>query len=108
VHGKWTGNVMMNQVSVGLQAGGKAFSQVIFFEDQRALDEFESGSFEFGADAGAVAVTAGAEASVGTEGRGGGMKDAVTRGEYYKGVAVFTIAKGGLMVQVSVAGQKFS
>jgi len=112
VNGKWAGNVTMDQVSVGLQAGGKAYSQIIFFQDKRSLDEFESGSFEFGADAGAVAVTASAEANAGTDGRGagvsGGMKDAVTRGEYYKGMAVFTIAKGGLMFQASVAGQKFS
>jgi len=112
VRGKWVGNVTMTQLSVGLQAGGKAFSQIIFFEDKRALDEFESGSFEFGADASVVAVTAGASASTGTTGPDAGVsagkKDATTRGEYKKGVATFTIAKGGLMGQMSVAGQKFS
>jgi lipid-binding SYLF domain-containing protein len=112
VHGKWVGDVTMNQISVGLQLGGKAFSQIIFFEDKRALDEFESGSFEFGADASAVAITAGASASAGTNGSGsamsGGMKDAVTHGHYQKGVVVFTIAKGGLMGQLAVAGQKFT
>ncbi len=111
VHGKWVGNVVMNQVSVGFQLGGKAFSQIIFFEDERALNEFESGSYEFGADASAVAITAGASASAGTNGTdagmSGGMKDAVTHGHYQKGVVVFTIAKGGLMGQLAVAGQKF-
>ncbi|MGA2188572.1 MAG: lipid-binding SYLF domain-containing protein [Steroidobacteraceae bacterium] len=111
VHGKWVGDVTMTEVSIGLQAGGKAFSQIIFFADKRALDEFESGSFEFGADASVVAVTAGANASTSTEGSGsgvsGGMKDAVERGEYYKGMAVFAIPKGGLMGQASVAGEKF-
>jgi len=29
-------------------------------------------------------------------------------GHYYKGMAVFTIAKGGLMYQAAIAGQKFS
>jgi len=112
VHGKWAGNVTMNQVSIGLQLGGKAYSEIIFFEDKRALDEFESGAFEFGADAGVVAITAGASASAGTNGTeagiSGGKKDATTRGEFKKGVAVFTIAKGGLMGQAAVAGQKFS
>jgi len=112
VHGKWVGDVTMTQLSVGLQAGGKAFSQIIFFEDKRALDEFESGSFEFGADASVVAVTAGASASTGTTGAdttlSGGTKNATTRGEYQKGMVVFTIAKGGLMGQASVAGEKFS
>jgi len=112
VHGKWVGNVTMNQLSVGLQLGGKAFSQIIFFKDKRALNEFESGSFEFGADVSVVAITAGASASTGTDGAdagiSGGKKDATTRGEFRKGVAVFTIAKGGLMGQAAVAGQKFS
>src|ERR1700736_6018890 len=66
VHGKSVGNVTMSQVSVGLQLGGKAFSQIIFFEDERALKEFESGSYEFAADASAVAITAAASASAGT------------------------------------------
>ena len=111
VHDKWVGNASVTQLSVGFQAGGKAFSQIIFFQDKRALDEFESGSFEFGADASVVAITAAASASAGTNGTeagaSGGEKDAVTRGEYRKGMAVFTIAKGGLMYQAAVAGEKF-
>jgi lipid-binding SYLF domain-containing protein len=111
VHGKWDGNVTMTQVSVGLQAGGKAFSQIIFFEDKRALDEFRSGSFELGADASVVAITAGASASAGTNGENaaasGGKNDATTRGKYVKGMVTFVIAKGGLMGQVAVAGEKF-
>jgi lipid-binding SYLF domain-containing protein len=112
VHGLWVGNTTMGQVSVGFQAGGKAYSQIIFFEDKRALDEFESGSFEFSAGASAVAVTAGASASAGTSGASagasGGMKDARDTGAYEKGMAVFTIAKGGLMYAAALAGQKFS
>jgi lipid-binding SYLF domain-containing protein len=102
----------VTQVSVGLQAGGQAYSQIIFFEDQRAFDEFTKGNFEFGADINAVAITAAAGASAGTEGAhagaSGGMKDAKTAGEFYKGLAVFTIVKGGAMYQATVAGQKFS
>jgi lipid-binding SYLF domain-containing protein len=111
VHGKWVGDASLTEVSVGFQAGGKAFSQIVFFRDKRALDEFESGSFEFGADASVVAITAGANASTGTSGSeagaSGGMRDAVLHGEFYKGMAVFTIPKGGLMGSVSVAGEKF-
>jgi lipid-binding SYLF domain-containing protein len=111
VHGKWVGNVTMDQVSLGFQLGGKAFSQIIFFEDKRSLDEFEGGSYEFAGDASAVAITAGASASAGTNGTdagvSGGKKDAATYGHYQKGTVVFTIAKGGLMGQVAVAGQKF-
>ncbi len=112
VQGRLVGDTTMGQVSLGFQAGGKAFSQIIFFEDKRALDEFESGTFEFQAGASAVAVTAGASASVGTNGASagasGGQKDATATGVYQKGMAVFTIAKGGLMYAAAIAGQKFS
>src|SRR5215471_7752158 len=47
--GKYVGDASMTQVSVGLQAGGQAFSQVIFLEDKKSFDEFTSGNFEFGA-----------------------------------------------------------
>jgi lipid-binding SYLF domain-containing protein len=112
VHGKHVGDASMTQLSVGLQVGGQAYSQIIFFEDQRAFEEFASGNFEFGADANAVAITAAAGGSAGTTGASanvsGGMKDAKTAGRYYKGVAIFTIVKGGAMVQATVAGQKFT
>ena len=111
VNDEYVGDVTMNQVSVGLQAGGQAFSQIIFFDDQRAFDEFAAGNFEFDATVQAVAITAAAGASastVGTSaGASGGKKDAKTAGKYHKGVAVFTIAKGGMMYQAAVGGQRF-
>jgi lipid-binding SYLF domain-containing protein len=111
VHGKYVGDMSMTQLSVGLQAGGQAYSQIIFFQDKRAFEEFTKGDFEFGADVNAVAITAAAGGSVGTSGASagasGGMKDATTAGKYYKGMAVFTIVKGGAMYQAAVAGQKF-
>ena len=109
---KYVGDTSMTQLSVGFQAGGQAYSEIIFFEDQRAFNEFTSGNFSLSADVDAVAITAGASASASTEGStagaSGGKKDATTAGGYQKGVAVFTIAKGGLMYQAAVAGQKFS
>ena len=112
VHGRYVGDTSMNQVSVGFQAGGQAYSQIVFFENKAAFDEFSKGDFEFGADVNAVAITAAAGAGVGTAGASadasGGMKDARTAGKYYKGLAVFTIVKGGAMYQATVAGQKFS
>jgi lipid-binding SYLF domain-containing protein len=112
VHGRLRGDTSMSQVSVGFLAGGKAFSQVIFFQDKRALDEYESGHFQFGADASVVAITAGASAGAGTTGAAAGASagenDATTAGSYEKGMVVFTVAKGGAMFDVSVDGQKFS
>ena len=110
--GKYVGDSKMTQLSVGFQAGGQAFSQIIFFEDKRAFDEFTSGNFEFGANASAVVITAAASGSAATTGTtaaaSGGKKDAATAGQYHKGSAVFIIAKGGLMYEASVSGQKFS
>lgn len=111
VAGKHVGDVKMNQLSVGLQAGGQAFSQIVFLQDKRAFDEFTNGNFEFDATIQAVAITASATATAGTAGAAagaaGGKKDAATAGNYHKGMAVFTVAKGGLMYQAAVGGQKF-
>jgi lipid-binding SYLF domain-containing protein len=111
--GKHVGDATMAQVSVGFQAGGKAFSEIIFFQDKRSLDEFRTGQFAFSAGVSAIAITAGASASAGTTGAtsgiSGGKKDAGTASAgYQKGMIVFTIAKGGLMYTATVAGQKFS
>ena len=110
--GKPVGETSMTQASIGFQLGGQGFSQIIFFEDERAFKEFTKGNFEFGADASAVAITAAAGASASSTGSSagasGGKKDAVTAGKYYKGFATFTIVKGGLMYEAAIAGQKFS
>jgi lipid-binding SYLF domain-containing protein len=110
--GRHVGDASMAQVTVGFQLGGQAYSQIVFFQDQRAFREFTSGGFEFGAEASAVAITAGAGAKAGTAGSSaqasGGQHDARTVGVYNKGMATFTVAKGGLMYEASIGGQKFS
>jgi len=90
VRDRVVGDAVMTQLSIGFQAGGKAYSEIIFFQDKRALDEFESGKFEFAAGASAVAITAGASASVGTDrassGASGGKNNATTNGDYQTGM----------------------
>ncbi len=113
VGGTHVGDTSMTQLTIGMQLGGQAYSMVIFFEDQRAYDDFSSGNFEFGAQASAVAITAGASASSttgggSTAGASGGTHNATTAGGYTKGMAAFTIAKGGLMYEASLGGQKFN
>jgi hypothetical protein len=101
-------------LSVGFQLGGQVYSQIIFFQDQRAFDDFSSGNFEFSAQATAVAITAAASAQSSTGGgssvgASGGQNDASTvSAGYDKGMAVFTVAKGGLMYEAALAGQKYS
>jgi len=92
VNGQVDGHTTMTQATVGLQLGGQVYSLFVFFKDKAAIDNFKRGNFEFGAQASAVAATAGASADT----------------SYDKGVAVFTHAAGGLMVEGSVGGQKFT
>ena len=112
--GTHVGNTSMTQVTLGLQLGGQAFSQIIFLEDERSFREFTSGNFEFSAEATAVAITAGVSAKANT---GGGMTAGASGGRnnasnvhsgFRKGMAIFTIARGGLMYEASLGGQKFS
>jgi lipid-binding SYLF domain-containing protein len=86
------GNTSLSQLSIGLQLGGQVYSEFIFFYDQTALADFQRGNFELGAQASAVAATAGASADA----------------SYNKGVAIFTNVTGGLMYEASVGGQKFT
>lgn len=105
-------DVKMGQVSVGFQLGGQAFSEIVFFRNEDTLQEFLDGDFEFGADASAVALTASAQASASTKGAtaSAGTSAASTTdsaAEWVRGMAVFTIAKGGLMYQAAIGGQAF-
>jgi lipid-binding SYLF domain-containing protein len=111
--GKVTGEVSLIKGSIGFQLGAQAFSQMIFFKDKRAYDEFTSGNFEFDATASAVAITAGAQASAGTEGASAGASAGPATGKqaktsYHKGMAVFVHTTGGLMYEAAIGGQKFS
>ena len=89
---KAVGKTSLSQVTVGLSLGGQKYAQFIFFKDETALGHFQRGNWEMGAQASAVAVTAGASADA----------------NYDQGVAVFTNIGGGLMADASVGGQKFT
>ncbi len=86
------GYTTMSQATIGLQLGGQKYAQFIFFRDDVALGHFKRGNFEFGAQASAVAITAGASADA----------------NYDSGVAIFTQAGGGLMFEGTVGGQRFT
>lgn len=111
--GNYVGNTKMMQASIGFQLGGAGFSQVIFFQDQRALAEFVSGDFEFEAEAQATVLTAAAGVSAGSGGNsatasGNQNNVAIAEGGYNKGMATYAITKGGLMYEASIGGQKFT
>ena len=110
--GRHTGNVTMTQITGGFILGGRGYSQIVFFEDEAAYNDFTDGNFEFGAQVAAVAITAAASASAATTGTSasasGTKDDAAAVASYRRGIAVFTIARGGLLYEASVGGQKFS
>ncbi len=89
--GKVIGNAELTQATVGLQMGGQSYSEIIFFEDEKAMNAFKANKLAFSAQVSAIVADAGASADV----------------AYNKGVAVFTLPKGGLMYEASVGGQKF-
>jgi lipid-binding SYLF domain-containing protein len=86
------GTAQMLQATVGAQAGGQAYREIIFFENQDAADRFMQNKIEFSGQASAIAVKAGASANA----------------NYRNGVVVFTQEKGGLMLEASLGGQKFT
>jgi lipid-binding SYLF domain-containing protein len=90
--GEIVGRTSLTQFTVGFQLGGQVYQQVIFFENDRAFDNFTGGNFELSAQASAIAAAAGVAANA----------------RYRHGVAIFTLGKGGLMYEASVGGQKFS
>jgi lipid-binding SYLF domain-containing protein len=107
-----TGTVTTGKMTIGLQLGGQAFSQIIFFQDERAYNEFTSGSFELDMNVSAVAVTAGVQANAGTMGASAGASAGPSTGSqaetrYHKGMVIFVHARGGLMVEAAVGGQRF-
>jgi lipid-binding SYLF domain-containing protein len=91
-NGNPTGSAKMKQVSVGFQFGGQVYREVIFFENEAALERFKQNKFELAAQASAVAATKGASGNV----------------KYSDGVMIFTQEKKGLMYEASVGGQKFN
>jgi len=108
-----SGTASLMKISIGFQLGGQAFSEIIFFQDERAYYEFTSGNFEFDGSLSAVVITAAAQAQSGTQGSSAGASLGPATGtqaetNYTKGMAVFVHTLGGLMYEMSVGGQKFS
>lgn len=89
--GKPIGSATLTQATVGFQAGGQVYSEIIFFKSEEHLDIFKEGGFKLSAQATAVAADTGASADAG----------------YSEGVAIFTMTRGGLMYEASIGGQRF-
>jgi lipid-binding SYLF domain-containing protein len=90
--GRAIGYTTMSQATVGLQAGGQSYSQLILFENKAALDRFTAAEWAMSAQATAVAAASGAGATA----------------KYKEGVMVYVLNMKGLMGEASVGGQKFN
>src|SRR5262245_31206942 len=90
--GKLVGHSSLNQVTIGLQLGGQAYSELVLFQKRAGFEDFKRGKLKLDAQASAIALDARASADL----------------AYRNGVAIVTMAKGGLMYEASVGGQKFS
>ncbi len=90
--GVLVGMANMKQLDIGAQIGGKAFSEVIFFKTDKAVQSFMDDNFQFGSKVSAIAVN---------------QAPPSFDMSYEDGVAVFSLPKEGLMAEVSVGGQKF-
>ena len=86
------GRASLSQGTIGFQLGGQAYSEIIFFKDKATLKRLIEGKLEFAAQATAVGLDKGVAANA----------------DYSVGVAIFTMAKGGLMYEASIGGQTFS
>lgn len=91
-NGNVIGYADLKQVDIGLQAGGKSFIEVLFFENQEALDRFKQGTYELDANASAVVLEKGISRNI----------------EFQNGVSVVTVPKAGAMAGISVGGQRFT
>lgn len=89
--GNLVGFAELRQLDIGLQLGGQAYRQVLFFETEAALQRFKQENFELAANASAVVLEQGLAKSI----------------KFLDGVAVVTMPKAGAMVEISVGGQKF-
>ena len=89
--GALIGTVKLTQASAGAQLGAQSYSEVIFFETPKALDDFKDGKTAF---------SAGLSAALAAKGGGGEAK-------YEGGVIVHTMARSGLMFEASIGGQHF-
>ena len=90
--GKMVGFCDMKQASLGFSFGGEYFREIIFFQNEVDLNRFMAEEYTFSAQVTGVILTTGAAA----------------KADYESGKAVFIMAESGLMVDVSLGGQKFN
>jgi lipid-binding SYLF domain-containing protein len=90
--GQHVGYADITQASLGLQAGGQTYGELIVFENKAAMDRFKEHQFDLGANMSAVLATTGAAANA----------------RFVDGVAVFVRPIAGAMAEMSLSGQRIT
>ena len=90
--GMWVGDVSVTQYTFGLQVGGQAYSEIIFFMTREAFRAFKKGGFVGSTQSSIVPFYSGISGDV----------------DFAKNVHVFTSSTGGLMLEASTGTQEFT
>jgi lipid-binding SYLF domain-containing protein len=85
-----TGFVSVEQASIGAQLGGQSFAELLVLRNSSDINTLKTGTYSVGAEAGAVVLSSGAAAHA----------------TFDPNASVFVLPRGGLMVDVSVSGQR--
>ena len=89
--GMHVGNASLKQLDVGLQAGGKSYSEIIFFETEEALNKFKDDKFELSAEVSATIIDEGV----------------AKKAKFKDNILVMIMPRKGLMVDASIGAQRF-
>ncbi|MBY0396215.1 MAG: hypothetical protein K2X91_07065 [Thermoleophilia bacterium] len=89
--GLHVGFAEVTQVTVGAQLGGQSFSQIVFFQNSSAFNDFKNNRTKFSGNASAVLAKSGSAGAA----------------DYSEGVAVFAMPISGAMLEASIGGQEF-
>jgi hypothetical protein len=110
--GRYIGDTSLTQLSVGFQAGRPGVQRDHLLRERGGAQVVHQRQLRVRRRRLAIAITASGDAKAGTQGASAGAsvtkEQAATAGKYYKGMAVYTVAKGGLMFEAALAGQKFN
>lgn len=85
-----TGFVAVEQASLGAQLGGQSFAELLVLHTTDDVAALKSGNFTAGADLGVVVLSAAAS----------------TQTNFNPNASVFVMPRGGLMVDISINGQR--
>jgi lipid-binding SYLF domain-containing protein len=90
--GQHIGYADLTQASLGLQAGGQTYSELIVFENKTTMDRFKQKQLDFGANTSAVVANTGAAATA----------------RFVDGIVVFVRPTAGVMAEAALGGQQIT